>query len=68
MSLNSVHYLRRSLTIFPSPQLTGDKEPAGVLTGRVKADGDPVVETTKQRSERDGQGRELDSYGKPYDL
>ncbi|KAI5478942.1 hypothetical protein MNV49_004463 [Pseudohyphozyma bogoriensis] len=52
--------------------VTGDKEPGYGLTGRAKVDQEnpenTVVETTKQRSERDDQGRELDSYGKPYDL
>jgi len=50
----------------------GDMEPKAGLTGRVKLNTDnddsPVVETTKKRSDRDEQGRELDSYGKPYEL
>lgn len=49
-----------------------------LFTGRVKGvdervrgtgnGGDVVVETNAERSQRDSQGRELDSYGKPYVL
>lgn len=55
--------------------LTGgrqDKTDGNLLTGRNKnLDGSektPVVETSAKRSEKDAQGRELDSYGKPYTL
>lgn len=51
--------------------LTAGKGRDGLFTGRVKGlgeEGETVVETGAQRSERDAQGRELDSYGKPYSL
>ena len=55
--------------------LTGgrpDKTEGQLFMGRVKnldaSEEGPVVETSAKRSEKDEQGRELDSYGKPYTL